>query len=188
MSNIRKVPDSIKRLNRPIIGYSGLISRRIDLELIHYIASKHPEWSLVLMGDVNHFECEDILGKLYEMENVCFLMRKNIDDLPYYINSFDVCLVPYKINEETKNLSPLKLYEYLACGKPVVATRFPAAMEFDQIIYIAETKEIYESCIGNALVEKDDNLFNLRRRIARQNTWNMRAVQISQLIEKQMDQ
>ncbi|MFV9646120.1 MAG: hypothetical protein ACNYWU_09885, partial [Desulfobacterales bacterium] len=108
------MPSDISQLPKPVIGYSGLISRRLDLGLIGYIAKSHTEWSLVLIGEVNDGGCENELNRLREMKNVYFLGIKEITQVPHYVRVFDVCIVPYKLNEQTENLSPLKLYDFMA--------------------------------------------------------------------------
>ncbi len=77
------------KLPKPVIGYSGLISRSLDLGLIDYIAKSHSEWSLVLIGEVNDAGCESELNRLREMKNVYFLGNKKIDLVPHYVKVFD---------------------------------------------------------------------------------------------------
>ena len=101
-------PKDIDILKKPIIGYSGLISTRLDFEIIDYIATKHPEWSLALMGGVNK-GCEDILQRFKTFKNIHLLGQKPIDQVPYYVKHFNVCIIPYGKNEQSENLSPLKL-------------------------------------------------------------------------------
>jgi len=180
------IPSDISRLPKPIIGYSGLISRRLDLGLISYIATSHPEWSLALIGEVNDAGCESEFNKLKEMKNVFFLGNKKIDLVPHYIKVFDTCIVPYKLNEQTQNLSPLKLYDFMAMGKEIVTTNFPIAREFKDVLNIAESKETFVNCIVKSLSEKDYGLFAKRRQIAAQNTWDDRITTLSSIIESHL--
>ena len=180
------LPPDILQLPRPVIGYSGLISRRLDLALIGYVARAHPEWSLALVGEVNPVGCESELRRLAEMENIYFLGNKQIDLVPYYIKGFDACLVPYKLNEQTQNLSPLKLYDYMAMGKGIVTTDFPVARQFKDVLHIAKSKEAFANGIVKILSEKDYDLFCKRRKIAAQNTWEDRIAALSGIIESHL--
>jgi len=180
-------PSDIDRLPKPVIGYSGLIADRLDLDLLQHIATTHPEWSLVLMGTVDDRHCATELSKLRQRKNVYFLGRKEIRQVPYYVNAFDVCLIPYKVNERAQNASPLKLYDYMAVGKPIVATNFPAANQFRDVVHIADSKEEFTCHIEQALSEKDNNLIWKRRRIAAKHTWEDRVNQLSDLIQSHLD-
>jgi glycosyltransferase involved in cell wall biosynthesis len=108
------------------------------------------------------------------------------EEVPHYIKAFDVCFIPYAINEETDNLSPLKLYDFMATGRPIVTSNFSAAQEFSEVIYIADSKEHFVHHIETALVEVDNYLFHARRHAASLNTWENRVNQISGLIESQL--
>ena len=186
LHNSSLLPSDITCLPKPIIGYSGLISRRLDLDLLEHIAINHPEWSLVLIGEVNDRGCENELNRLKALINVNFLGNKKIDIVPYYVRAFDVCIVPYKLNKQTQNLSPLKLYDYMAMGKEIVTTDFPIAREFKDVLHVAESKENFVNCIVKALSEKDKGLFAKRRQIAAQNTWEDRITTLSNIIESNL--
>jgi glycosyltransferase involved in cell wall biosynthesis len=176
-------PCDIARLPRPIIGYSGLISKRLDLDLLEYIAIKHSEWSIVLIGATDERWCVQQLTRLKQMKNIYFLGLKDVKEVPYYVKEFDVCLVPYVIDKETENLSPLKLYDFMATGKPIVTTDFPTAHEFKDIVYIAVSKENCTCRIEEALLEPRNGLFTTRRHTAALNTWEHRINQLSGLLE-----
>ena len=176
------LPDDIVQLPRPIIGYSGLISQRLDLGLIENIAIAHPEWSVAFIGMVDDRGCESMMNRLRQMKNVHFLGVKNITQVPYYVKEFNVGIIPYKIDEETESLSALKLYDFMAIGMPIVTTDFPDATKFKNVVRVADSKENFTVHIENALIEDDENLVTERRSIASQNTWEQRVVQLSLLI------
>ncbi len=135
---------------------------------------------------MNDAGCESELNRLREMKNVYFLGIKEITQVPHYVRVFDVCIVPYKLNEQTENLSPLKLYDFMAMGKEIVTTDFPIAREFKDILHIAESNDSFVNCIKEALAEKDEALFTKRRQIAAQNTWEDRIVELSSIIESHL--
>ena len=175
-------PKDLRVLPKPIIGYSGLISSRLDFEIIDYIAIKHPEWSLVLMGGVNK-GCDNILHRFRKFKNIHLPGLKPIDQVPYYVKNFDVCIIPYGKNEQSENLSPLKLYDYFAMGKPVVTTDFPAARKFQHVIKISNSKETFLKNIEDVILSDNNQLFIERRKIALENTWDHRIEELSKIIQ-----
>jgi glycosyltransferase involved in cell wall biosynthesis len=179
-------PEDIRSIKKPILGYSGLISNRLDLDLIQNMAIKCPECSIVMMGKVDTTDCEKYIESLANKRNVFFIGSKNVDIVPNYLKAFDVCLMPYCINEQTKNLDALKLYDYMATGKPVVSTNISPVKPFQELIYIARSKKTFIDCIGQALTEKNLDLPNKRRKLASCNTWDHRVFQLSDLIEAQI--
>ena len=181
-----QLPSDIGRLPKPVIGYSGLIAKRLDLELIEHIAVSHPEWSLVLIGAIDDRECASILNRLRQLHNVHFLGLKKIKEVPYYVKAFDVGIIPYVISEETENLNPLKLYDFLAIGIPIVTTNFSAAREFRNVVYVTDSKETFTHCVEKALLENDASLFAERRSVASLNSWEHRVKQLSFLIKSRL--
>ena len=179
-------PTDISRLPKPIIGYSGLIAKRLDLELLEHIAVTRPEWSVALIGAIDDRECESELNRLKRLHNIHFLGLKDIKDVPFYVKAFDVGVIPYVINEESENLSPLKLYDFLAMGLPIVTTNFTAAREFKNLVYIADSKETFIHYIERALIENDDSIFAERRSVASLNSWENRVKQLSFLIKSRL--
>jgi glycosyltransferase involved in cell wall biosynthesis len=134
------------------------------------------------MGQINESGCERDLQRLREMKNVHFLGSKKIKQVPNYIKAFDVGIIPYKLNEQTENLSPLKLYDFLAMGKKIVITDVPVAREFTEVVRIASSHDAFFDHIAEALNEDDQNLFEDRRRIAAMNTWGDRVEKLSEII------
>ncbi len=126
----------MQKISQPIIGYIGaLTSLRINVDVIKAIAKSHLDYSVVLVGPY------DLLQEKSEIDclpNVHFLGKKPIETLPSYIHSFDVCINPQAINPITIGNYPLKIDEYLAMGKPVVATKTDAMTIFGDYIYLAE--------------------------------------------------
>ena len=181
------LPKDIAPLHRPIIGYSGLISKRLNLKMIKEIAETNPEWSIALIGTVDDTGCVNQLVDLKKTKNVNFLGEKNIDELPFYVSAFDVCIIPYEINDETKNLNPLKLYDFMATGKPIVTTNIPAAQKYRKFIYIVNSSKNISKFINKALNEKNNRKKEERIKVASMNTWDHRVETLSKLIEMKID-
>jgi teichuronic acid biosynthesis glycosyltransferase TuaH len=110
--------------------------------------------------------------------------------LPDYLSQMDVCLMPFKKIEFVKYMAPLKLLEYLAAGKPVVAVYRGVEYEFSEFIKVADSKEAFVKAIAHALEEDRQNgesLAEARKRIARQNSWGTRVNQMIDIIESHLN-
>nr|MBC7244129.1 glycosyltransferase [Chloroflexota bacterium] len=185
-----RIPFDMASISRPIAGYIGAINEKIDLSLLARIAQNCLDWSLVLVGPIAIKDEESLwaLNVLQALPNVHFLDRKKVEEVPYYIAACDVCLLPYRINEWTKNIDSLKLYEYLACAKPVVATDVPAAQRFSQFVKIARSDTEFITSMNSALKEDSPALRMERRRIAAQHTWEKRVNELSDAIEARLQE
>jgi len=172
------IPDDIAALPRPILGYIGaLTSYRIDFNLINYIAQRHPDWSIVLIGPVGEMTTDN---RLLKRDNIYCLGTKDYRTLPQYIKAFDVCLLPYVLNEYTRYNFPLKFWEFMATGKPIVATNTPAFDDFKDFIPVCGSKDAFAAALADALKGHQDSKKNLRIDEARKNTWQKR---ISTMLE-----
>jgi len=180
-------PADIMNLPRPLIGYVGAINTKLDMSLFVTLAESHPEWSLVLVGPVRVPESDPMLQRLLQLENVHFSGKQPVEIVPYYIKELDVCLLPYKRNEWTRNISSLKLYEYLACGKPVVSSDVPAARDYPDLVAIAGDAERFVELISEALTGSSSEIVARRMEVASQNTWRHRVEQISTLIQNSIE-
>jgi len=141
-----KVPDEIKDLPKPVIGYFGLMAEDwIDIDLMAHVARHFSTGSMVLLGKVT-----TDLSRLTSLPNVHLLGRKPFESLPAYSKGFDVAINPFPINEVTLNSNPLKVREYLAAGLPVVSTRIPE-VEVIKEVRIADTKEAFVLAIEEEL-------------------------------------
>ncbi len=174
-------PKDMKNIKRPIIGYIGvLFNLRLDIEVLVYIAKQRPEWNVVLVGPEDEAFTN---SELHSLGNVHFLGSKNMDELPSYLNYFDVALNPQLLNEVTIGNYPRKIDEYLAMGKPTVATKTEGMSVFADYTYLAETKEEYVELIQKAMDENTTELENERELFARSHTWRANASEIFKYVE-----
>jgi len=182
----KEAMDELERIPRPRVGYVGQISPKLDFELLAYVARSNPQWSLVFIGPEIMTEelAEDVrlLKDLKGNPNVHFLGSKPYHQLASYIDKFDVCLMPFKQDSRTESSSPIKFYEYCACGKPTVSVPIPALAEHRALYYEAATKEGFAMEIGRALAESGNHLKDRRISFAHGNTWDSRIEYISRLI------
>ena len=189
------LPADMADLRPPIAGYVGAINDKLDLTLLVQIAREcvqprkergtEYQWSFALVGPITirTAEGQRALEALRNLPHVHLLGPKSVGDVPRYVASCAVCLLPYQINEWTKHIDSLKLYEYLACGKPVIATDVPAARSFSAVVKIAGDDREFISSMNNALNEDSPALQAQRRQIAAQNTWEQRVATLSAAIE-----
>ncbi len=115
-----ELPEDMGNIPKPIIGFVGVLFEFLDYNLIGYIAEKNPNKSIVLIGPIEP-SAEEYVDKLKKYQNIYLLGKKAREVIPSYIHSFDICINPFKINEVSRSVNPLKIYEYLACGKPLVS-------------------------------------------------------------------
>lgn len=176
-------PPEMQQISRPILGYIGLISARLNLTLLRRLVACNPDCSLVLLGSLDPSGVQEELKALLSLPQVHYLGRKHPKELPSYVLHFDVCLNPYKIEEEALNADPLKIYEYLASGKPTVSASIPSVERFSQLVRLASTEADFLQAIKDALAEKDPDLCSRRKSLAQDNSWAKRVEQISDLME-----
>lgn len=168
----------------PRLGYSGHVSARLDLPLLCAIALARPDWQLMFAGSEWDAGCAEDLAALKALPNVHFLGLLPVEEVPSFIARCDVCLIPYRVNDETRAISSLKLYEYLAAGRPVVSARVPAAEEHAAVVRMADgTVASWVEQIEAALAQRDDpTQVAARQAVAGENTWEERVERIESLL------
>nr|WP_321450909.1 glycosyltransferase [uncultured Carboxylicivirga sp.] len=177
-----EIPNDVKDIKGPLIGYVGVLkSLRLDLSVLEYIALNKPEWSIVLIGP----EDKDFQNsKLHQLSNIHFLGSKAEYELPEYINALDVTINPQILNEVTRGNYPRKIDEYLAMGKPVVATKTDAMVYFDEHVHLAESPSDWINAIEKALKTISPMENKIRRDFANQHTWEHNVAEIGNQIIK----
>ncbi len=175
-------PLDMKLIKAPIIGYVGALqSIRLDINIIQYIALEKPEWSIVLVGPEDD---EFKSSALHQLSNVHFLGSKDPSTLPAYINEFDLCINPQIINQVTIGNYPRKIDEYLAVGKPVVATKTEAMYIFKDYCYLAESKYDFVKMIEEGITKNNLDMKKSRRHFASTHTWENSVLEIDKAIKK----
>ncbi|RLB66809.1 MAG: glycosyltransferase family 1 protein, partial [Deltaproteobacteria bacterium] len=129
-------PPELQDIPKPRLGFFGLIRDWVDVDLLAQVAKKHSDWHFVLIGDA---DSSVDLNRYRTMPNMHFLGRKEYTDLPAYCQYFDVGLIPFKVNELTYAVNPIKLREYLSAGLPVVSTPMPEVQLYDLLVEIADS-------------------------------------------------
>lgn len=156
----------------------------LDLDMIRFLAEQRPDWSFVLVGPVaeSHSEFYAQIERLKDRPNVFLLGPKRPEELPSYINEFDVCLLPYVKGEISSYYSaPLKFFEYLAAGKPVVSTVGPREYERNIVINCSTPDEMLMA-IQETLSNDSPAFVAKRKEIASENSWERRILQIDEAL------
>jgi glycosyltransferase involved in cell wall biosynthesis len=181
------VAEELRELPRPIIGcVTRIVPEYFDAALLRTVFVARPEWSLVVVGP----ECSasPALSQLKALPNVHMIGRRQLTELPSYLKAFDACLIPYVLAENKRLADPLKLYEYLAAGKPVVSKPIPGLAPFGDVVSVASAASEWIDAIADAVRTDSPDRTARRQAIARQNTWDDRVDAISRLIARALVQ
>jgi GT2 family glycosyltransferase/glycosyltransferase involved in cell wall biosynthesis len=161
----------LDRVKGPIAGYFGAIAPWFDVELLARVAAQRPDVSFVLIGGV--FDVD--VRPLQRLPNVYLLGQQPYARMPAYLRDFDVALIPFVVNEITAATDPVKFYEYLSLGKPVVSTFMPELEPYGELLFVARDGDDFARKLDAALAENDEALRMRRIDLARANTWPARA-------------
>jgi GT2 family glycosyltransferase len=155
----------------PIVGYYGAISDWFDVEMIRAAALARPDWSFVLIGSTFGAEVKPLL----RLVNVHLLGEKPYDELPGYLHEFDVACIPFLQGPLTLATNPVKFFEYLSAGKPVVAVALPELEPYTELLYPVREPGQFVPQLVAALGEQGADRREARVRLARENTWDQRV-------------
>lgn len=166
----------------PVVGFAGnLTAEKVDFDLLEAVARARPEWSLVLVGPPAE-NARGQLDRLGALDNVHALGFRPYEELPAYVSGFSVGVIPYRATAYTRNCSPLKVYEYLAAGKAVVASGVPELSGMEPDVTLADRPEAFVAAIESALAASSPEAVARRRATAEQNTWEARTERLLDLV------
>lgn len=174
-------PKDIRVINKPRIGIVGHFDDYIyDIELLEGIVRRKSNHSFIFIGPLSKRSKK--IETLKRFKNIYFIGYKNPKELPFYLKSVDVCLIPYRTVGAAVTTSPLKCYEYLASGKPVVSSTIKDILKYENVVKIS--KNLDEFCNNIDLAILDDSKENLKERleIAKRNSWQNRVEMVSNII------
>jgi len=173
-----RVPSEFADVQGPIMLYGGATYQWFDTELFLELAELRPDWTFAFVGPTQ--------GRLAQgglPDNVLPVGRRSYEEFPWYVAAADVAIMPWRDDAITRNADPICLYEYLLCGKPVVASPFPAALERGDLVRTATTAGEFAAAIADALDEKPAGEAAVARmRFGFENTWEKRAQQALECI------
>lgn len=177
------VPAELRELvakQAPVIGYYGSLAQWLDYELLAKLADERPHYQMLLIG----YDYDGSLGQsgLVEKPNITVLDSVPYESLPAYSAVFDVAIVPFKCNDVTLSTSPIKIFEYMASGHPVVSTDLPECRKYPSVM-VAESHDEFIEAIDRSLDLKNCEAYQkLLQEDAAANTWKERARSIDQLL------
>jgi glycosyltransferase involved in cell wall biosynthesis len=171
------LPDDVRALPKPVIGFFGLIADWVDLDLIRFIADSRPNWNIVLIGK-STTDLDPVRGAA----NVHVLGQQPYSSLPAYAKGFDVAILPFVVNDLTRAANPLKLREYLAAGLPVVASAIPEAEKLSAVLKIGRNRKNFLDQIQKII---DSGRTGPQMAISRQmdsESWDAKVEQMCRLL------
>jgi glycosyltransferase involved in cell wall biosynthesis len=179
------IAEEIAKLPKPILGFIGLIEDWVDLDIIAQLAEHRQDWSIVLIG-----KSKVDTSRLAKYRNVHLLGRKPYASLPTFCKGFDVSLIPFEVNELTRNVNPIKLREYFSAGLPCVSTDMPAVADYAEhasellkdACFLVRSKEKFTEAVELAL--KTDSPAARRRRsdAMKAETWEKKVEQVGDIV------
>jgi glycosyltransferase involved in cell wall biosynthesis len=185
LQSIYHVHPDIQAIPSPRIGIIGTFDARINSDILNQIALSHTEWHLLLVGRVRPGFPH--LTQLRERKNIHFLGNRPYAEIPLFMAGCAIFLAPYVMNERTQYINPLKIYEYLATGKPVITSPLPEIQNLKPIVSFAENSKEFIDLIKLALSGDTEEKQQARRKQAQSYDWDQRVDYILQIIQKELE-
>jgi len=177
------VPRQIASLKRPVVGYYGVIDERIDYELLRTLATSLPDVELVMVGPVVKVDP----AELPQAENIHWLGQRQYAELPAHVKGFDVCLMPFALNEATEFINPTKTLEYMAAGKPIVSTAVSDVVHnFTPVVAVADSAAEFVAAVRGAIERPNAELITRGLEQARANSWESIVSRMERIIRDAM--
>ena len=167
------LPDRLKGLSHPVIGFFGVLDTRVDISLLQYLARQRPDWNFVLVGRI----ATDV-GGLSNLKNVLLTGAVPYETVPDWARAFDVCLMPYFQDSFSVFANPLKMREYLATGCPVVSVPTPEVERFGESVAVARSHEQFLELIERELKQDSEERRRARQKSVAPMTWDARVEEI----------
>lgn len=180
-----EVPEKLKDIvskGNPIIGYFGALAKWFDYELLKKVAKERPNYEIVLIGFLYDNSFKD--SKIDELENVHYLGIVDYKELNQYSQYFTISTIPFLLNDITESTSPVKLFEYMAMGHPIVTTDMRECRKYKSVLIAKSHEDFIEKLDFALTLDKKDEYYNYLKEEALANTWREKAAILDRLIEK----
>ncbi|QCB46336.1 glycosyltransferase [Hydrogenophaga sp. PAMC20947] len=179
------LPSDLSDIPPPRIGYAGALSDfKVDFSLLKEVASQNPQWSFVIIGEEIEGQRDSTLKAMVLLPNVHLLGHKPYSVLPEYFRGFSVGLLPTKVNEYTRSMFPMKFFEYIAAGLPVVSTSLEFTKANTESITIADSTLDFTNAIQSSL--DSGKLSKMRgNKIVGENTWGNRLGKMLEIVNQE---
>ncbi|EGT4136552.1 glycosyltransferase [Clostridium perfringens] len=180
-----EVPEKLKDIvskGNPIIGYFGALAKWFDYELLKKVAKERPNYEIVLIGFLYDNSFKD--SKIDELENVHYLGIVDYKELNQYSQYFTISTIPFLLNDITESTSPVKLFEYMAMGHPIVTTDMRECRKYKSVLIGKSHEDFIEKLDFALTLDKKDEYYNYLKEEALANTWREKAAILDRLIDK----
>lgn len=179
-----EIPEDVKNIGQPRIGWFGVVDERVDYPLLKRMAELRPDWNFVIVGPVVKVDP----NSLPQAPNLHWLGGRDYKVLPNYCRAYDVCMMCFAINDATEFINPTKALEYLATGKPVVSTPVrDVVRQYADTVQIATTPEDFVACIERALTNPDQEMIRRGAEKAQQASWECTVERMQELIDEAVE-
>jgi glycosyltransferase involved in cell wall biosynthesis len=168
--------EKVIRGYKAVLGYYGALASWFDYELVKSVARKRPDWTWVLIG--MDYDGSLPKSKVTDMANVKYLGTQDYSVLPTFLKAFSVATIPFVINEITLSTSPVKLFEYMAGGKPILTSKMPECMKYESVRTYSNADEFVELTEQFLALKSDDDYWDILEREAKDNTWDAKTDEI----------
>jgi len=179
------VPTALSSLPKPVLGYFGVVDERMDYELIKRLAESNPQWSVVMVGPTVKVDAKT----LPQRPNLHWFGQRSYAELPALCKGFDVCLMPFALNEATEFINPTKALEYMATGKIIISTAVPDVVRnFGEIVKLARTPNEFITLCQQAVTQPDHAAITKGFKMVSENSWDSIVAQLEQHMQEALVQ
>ncbi len=180
------LPPDMARIPEPRVVFVGAVSDyKLNSDFVKAAALRHPEWQLVLIGPVGLSDRGGSTRELSEIPNVHLMGHRSYAELPAYLKGANVTVIPYRINSYTDHVFPIKFFEMLATGRPLVISPLPAVEDYYDLVRVAHTEDEFVEHCGEALARPSEGL-SARLAAAEANSWGARVARLAELVEDRL--
>jgi glycosyltransferase involved in cell wall biosynthesis len=174
------VPPDLAKLSGPVLGYYGVVDERLDYQLLHTLARTMPDAHVVMVGPVVKVDPRE----LPEAPNLHWLGQRDYGELPAYLKGFDVCLMPFALNEATEYINPTKTLEYMAGGKPIVSTAIADVLHhFTPVVTVAASHDEFVVAVQRAATAPNEGLIKRGLEQASHHSWSSIVSRMERIIQ-----
>jgi glycosyltransferase involved in cell wall biosynthesis len=175
------VKEDLAKLGKPVLGYIGVVDERIDYPLLLKLADADPNWNVVIIGPTAKVDPKQFPTRA----NLHWLGRREYAELPAYIKGFDICLMPFALNEATEYINPTKAQEYMAAGKPIVSTAVEdVVLQFSNIVKIGYTHDEFIKLCKSTIINPDRKSIERGLVRAENMTWDSIVAKLEQNLQE----
>ena len=170
-----KVPAPLAEMSKPILGFFGVVDERMDYELVANLADADPNWNVVIIGPTAKINPRHRPRRA----NLHWLGARSYSRLPNYTKGFDVCLMPFALNDATEYINPTKALEYMATGRPIVSTAVEDVVrQFADVVKIARSQDDFIAQCRDAVFRPDASAIRRGIELAANNSWEAIVAQL----------